>query len=910
MMNDNHLDTETTNWGSIFLLVISLLAASGLVVSSVLAFSFSQKARAKDTQLALSEGTQRSLETQSAGLEETIEVSRTQAAELQLLLEEKEWAQHTVEALAEEYMQSAEQYASSSKGNRLAAEAVGIYQGSPSLGLLLAIEGVNSTLEIEGMPSSMAEEALRKILSDSGGISLIGHDQAINDIVISSDNSRIFSASRDGTIRIWDLTSDNPSDSSYSLDCLGEVQEHIEISLDDGWLATGGAHGSLCIWNLKQDPIPLDPISLEGHQSPIRTIAFNQASDSFFSVDSNGLFRIWDLSDPAMPSISFEYILTGDSISDADIDEDFTQMVATTYKGQIYLINVGTSEPSFTELDCPIDTPTIVSISSLHSVFLAAGDKKICVFDLNNVDTPPLVLSDFKENVREVSLSPDGQWLVGTSGDHLAYLWSMQDLSRPPIIHFGHEKPIIDSKFTSDSKQWITAGGDGRIFILDLTAMDPTQNIQLLRGHEDPIYSIDISDDSQWLVSGGYSGNVRLWNLASPIGDPWIITKQKSNPLAIHPDSRWLITSQDTHLQMWDLTQPATPPIQYEGFKNHILSAAFSSMGNIFAAGSWDETLHLWESFDPEQLETPITLSADNGITLVSMSPSGRWLLYNVGDRTDTYIIDLQSGDPTPVLLEGVYDDLASAAFSLNEKWLVAGGQHGSIMMWDLTRRESFSQPVTIGSARLSINELIFSMDSHYLIAQERDTLLLWDLSSDHPSWEPQTLEGHVGHLTDVDLSDDNQWIAASSIHGQIALWNIHDLSTIRFTLNHQAVDRIAFSPDGHWLASGGQDHLIRLWNMHSDDPGLSPIVMEGHEDMIYDLAFTPDGHWLITASSDSVRAWSISLDDLISEACRMAGRNITIEEWQVYLGTEPYRTTCPQYPAAVPVSYEPTPIP
>jgi len=90
----------------------------------------------------------------------------------------------------------------------------------------------------------------------------------------------------------------------------------------------------------------------------------------------------------------------------------------------------------------------------------------------------------------------------------------------------------------------------------------------------------------------------------------------------------------------------------------------------------------------------------------------------------------------------------------------------------------------------------------------------------------------------------------------------------------------------------------------------VSLIILEGHEDMIYSLDFTPDGNWLISSSSDSVRAWSMSLDNLLSKACAFTGRNLTYEEWQVYMGEEPYRATCSQYPLATPVSYEPTPIP
>jgi hypothetical protein len=33
------------------------------------------------------------------------------------------------------------------------------------------------------------------------------------------------------------------------------------------------------------------------------------------------------------------------------------------------------------------------------------------------------------------------------------------------------------------------------------------------------------------------------------------------------------------------------------------------------------------------------------------------------------------------------------------------------------------------------------------------------------------------------------------------------------------------------------------------------------------------------------------------ARACRAAGRNLTLEEWQRYLGDRPYELTCPDLP-------------
>jgi len=41
------------------------------------------------------------------------------------------------------------------------------------------------------------------------------------------------------------------------------------------------------------------------------------------------------------------------------------------------------------------------------------------------------------------------------------------------------------------------------------------------------------------------------------------------------------------------------------------------------------------------------------------------------------------------------------------------------------------------------------------------------------------------------------------------------------------------------------------------------------------------------------LRVWRWQVDDLIAEACSLAGRNLSREEWRAYLEFEPYRLTC-----------------
>jgi len=133
---------------------------------------------------------------------------------------------------------------------------------------------------------------------------------------------------------------------------------------------------------------------------------------------------------------------------------------------------------------------------------------------------------------------------------------------------------------------------------------------------------------------------------------------------------------------------------------------------------------------------------------------------------------------------------------------------------------------------------------------------------------------------------------------GTVKLFDVNSKKITKELSGHRAgISDLEFSPDGQLLASAGLDRKLQMWVVdHVDD---LPVEMENNNGYVWDIAFSKDSNYLLASSNDGeVRIWPTDPKILADKVCPNLGRNMTPEEWGIYVGDAvPYESTCKNLP-------------
>ena len=252
--------------------------------------------------------------------------------------------------------------------------------------------------------------------------------------------------------------------------------------------------------------------------------------------------------------------------------------------------------------------------------------------------------NDYQNDVREISFSPNGKWVVTAGGtDRTARIWEIGTWRS--VVVLNHPASVSEAVFSPDSEWLITSDENLNVFKVGLW-----QKRAELLGYKGTPQSVSFSSDGRRVLAtaGGsdraaWIWEVGTWHTALVLRghSQWVTGAQFS------PDSKRVLTwSWDNTARVWDaitgetLAILAGDPIPWRAdHPNKINSASFSPDGKLIETAS-GQTVRIWKADNGQLVRIlPVLVpgkDVDNGPRTVNgaiFSPDGRSLLAipNVG---------------------------------------------------------------------------------------------------------------------------------------------------------------------------------------------------------------------------------------------------------------------------------------
>lgn len=151
--------------------------------------------------------------------------------------------------------------------------------------------------------------------------------------------------------------------------------------------------------------------------------------------------------------------------------------------------------------------------------------------------------------------------------------------------------------------------------------------------------------------------------------------------------------------------------------------------------------------------------------------------------------------------------------------------------------------------------------DGKFAATVDKDLVtIVWDLATGKKQCTIKLDQRFNANLT---ISPDAQWLAASSILGEVSLWSVESgerLKTFPKSKLQKGLTRLAISPDGNWLVGAEQNGGLRVWDLRATAAGPETKLLTSDAPLrSVAIQFLSDSNHLLTAdAAGEVHEWDI----------------------------------------------------
>jgi WD40 repeat protein/class 3 adenylate cyclase len=477
------------------------------------------------------------------------------------------------------------------------------------------------------------------------------------------------------------------------------------------------------------------------------------------------------------------------------------------------------------------------------------------------------------------AISPDGRLLAYGLVDGSVHFFDITH--NKGITALGaHSARVQRIAFSPDSKLAVSTGDDGLAIIWNPRSGQP---IERLTGHTGRVLGPDFSPDGKTLYTAGLDGTILQYDLGGTrrFGSPFGLgqSSQPASPLTALPHTPLLAISPNSRIfaasAVIDPNGNAASPVELYSVSplrrvgtiplpKGRSAGAGAFAGNRFVVGADRGLVEFWPVTDGHARPGPLLhgFSAKSQVRALVTADAGRIVAG----------VDGWYGPPP------------------TERGELAIWRDGRLVRGKAIKLSGFGNAVALSADGLTAAVTADALPGHpvqVLIVDTRTGKVERAITVPHAS----------GRATALAFGPDGT-LATGSWSGIVNLWDPKTGAGIgRPTLVAPApVSSISFSRDGKTFAtSGGSSGGTSIWETATRQQLGSNFP--GGEGQWGNVAYTSDGRYLMSVFSDGTAfRWPVAVDAWENQACSVAGRNFTSEEWRRFVGSRRYSKVCPQY--------------
>jgi WD40 repeat protein/DNA-binding SARP family transcriptional activator len=490
---------------------------------------------------------------------------------------------------------------------------------------------------------------------------------------------------------------------------------------------------------------------------------------------------------------------------------------------------------------------------------------------------------------RLIGFTPDGRFVLATSGETASYLLDSHTFARVRAFHLSGAGAVSPASALAAFGQ-----DDGSVKLVDLDsgtvrAMD--------RRATGKVIGLGFSRDGKVLATTSDDGSVDIWDVPTArLRDTFSGHAGAAVGPVFSPDGATLYTaSHDGSVVAWDvhgtrrLGRPfiaAPTPVGGAGPRPSTGgpgAVSVSPNSSLFVTSPGPNRVTLWRARDlavMAELRGPC-----GGVQSLAFSHDGR-LVAATGDGPKTVVWDVRTREINKLLGPSGHGGQIGVNFSIDDRLVGTAGEDGSVRLYD-TRS---GHPVDILSAKGTLQDLDFSPDGRYVAAAGLgEKVYVWNLRT--RSLVHAIPPGQL--IFAIRFSPDGKQIATGDDKGNVDFWDVATGQQVGRELGGQngAVFSVTYSPDGSQVMTTSGDGKFRLIDLATGKLVGAPLP---GADAPGWGTFFPDGKQIVATFWDGTgMVWNVDPAAWRNQACRIANRNLTRAEWRDFLSSRPYRAVC-----------------